>query len=61
MAGDMWDGGLEEGGFASLRQFITGLPQAKWRCWGGVGWSRVKYIFEGIISQHTEKCITQCG
>ena len=42
MAGDMWDGGLEGGDFAGLRQFITGLSQAKWRCWGGVGWSRVK-------------------
>lgn len=43
MAGDMWDRGLEEGDFASLRQFIKGLPEAKWRCWGWVEWSRVKY------------------
>lgn len=46
MAGDMRDGGLEEGDFfSSVRQFITGLPRAKWRCWGGVGRSRVKYVF----------------
>lgn len=32
MVGDMWDGGLEEGDFAGLRQSITRLPQTEWRC-----------------------------
>lgn len=45
MVGVMWVGGLEKRDFASLQQFITGLPQAKGRCWGGVGWSRIKYVF----------------
>lgn len=27
---DMWDGGHEEGDFASLQQFITGAPEVRW-------------------------------
>lgn len=60
MVEDMWDGGLEEGDFSSLREFITGVCRQTWKCWGDwVEQSKICICSFGVISSH--QCITQRG